>query len=130
MGRFTEDAGTVSTEFTSIREQILDMNQALTEAIGELREACKAWAQKDNKMRIARAKAYLNTTGKNKEEREAKADAAFQKERLEANEAEGDKLVAQQLVQSLRTQISALQSLVYAGRAENESIRYNQTQNT
>lgn len=126
MARFTED--TVSHEAGSLRQKIEDMSDALTAAVGDLRTASVDWAKKDNAMRIARAKAYLQTTGKNKEEREAKADAAFEKERLAANLAEGEKNVCAEQVRSLRAQISALQSLIYASRAENESIRYGQTQ--
>jgi cell fate (sporulation/competence/biofilm development) regulator YlbF (YheA/YmcA/DUF963 family) len=116
------------TPHKSLRQDILDLREELTAAIGELREAGKDWATKDNEMRKAKAKAFLQTTGKNKEEREAKADAGYEKERLAANIAEGEKVACKEHVQSLRTTMSALQALLYAERAENESIKYNQTQ--
>lgn len=129
MAKYTEDED-ASPEVRSLRQDILELSDALTEAIGELRETSKDWATKDNAMRKAKAKAFLQANGKNKEEREAKADAFYEKERLAANIAEGEKNACLEHVRSLRAQISALQSLIYASRAENESIRYGQTQLT
>jgi hypothetical protein len=132
MGRFIEDSNErlESAESSNLRNKIETMSDELTAAIGELREASGDWAKKDNAMRIAKAKAFLKATGKNKEEREANADPHWEKERLAANEAEGEKNVCVEQVRSLRAQISAYQSLIYASRAEHESIRYGQTQTT
>lgn len=117
-------------ETRSLRAEINELSDDLTVAIGELREASKDWAKKDNEMRKAKAKAFIKAEGKNKEEREAKADASWEKERLAANLAEMEKDVCLEHVRSLRAQISAKQALIYASRAENESIRYGQTQTT
>ena len=129
MARF-EDDGEMMPETKSLKDEIVRLSDELTEAISDLRMHSRDWAKKDNEMRKARAKAFLQATGKNKEEREARADASYEKERLAANLAEAEKNVAQEHVRSLRAQISALQSLVYANRAESESIRYGQTQTT
>jgi uncharacterized NAD(P)/FAD-binding protein YdhS len=130
MPKYTDDTEYESPESTNLRQGIITMSTALTKAIGELREASIDWAKKDNEMRKAKAKAFLQATGKNKEEREAKADAYWEKERLAANIAEGEKNTAAEHVRSLRAQMSAYQSLVYANRAESESITYKQTQTT
>jgi uncharacterized NAD(P)/FAD-binding protein YdhS len=89
MPKYTDDTEYESPESTNLRQGIITMSTALTKAIGELREASIDWAKKDNEMRKAKAKAFLQATGKNKEEREAKADAYWEKERLAANIAEG-----------------------------------------
>jgi len=123
---FYEDA----PETRSLAGEINELSDDLTMAIGELREASKDWADKDNAMRKAKAKAFIKAEGKNKEEREAKADAGWSEERLAANQAEVEKDVCLEHVRSLRAQLSAKQALIYANRAENESIRYGQTQKT
>lgn len=128
MAKFTDMED--SPETTSLRQTIEDMSTNLDIAIGELRTKSREWATKDNEMRKAKAKAFLGVKGSNKEEREAKADASWEKERLAANLAEVEKDTAMERVRSLRTQISAYQALIYANRAENEGIRYGQIQTT
>jgi hypothetical protein len=123
-----DDILVTSPEATSLKSQMMNLSEALTEAIGRLRESARDFAKKDNAMRIAKAKAFLKTEGKNKEEREAKADAGWQAEREAAGLAEADKNTDTEEVRSLRAQLSALQSLMYANRSENDSIRYGQTQ--
>src|SRR4051812_17433184 len=88
-------------ETRSLRNEIDDLSDELTEAIGTLRESSREWARKDNDMRKAKAKAFLKAEGKNKEEREARADAGWEKERLEANLAEVEKDVCLEHVRSL-----------------------------
>jgi hypothetical protein len=117
-----------SPETRSIRGDMLQLSEELTTAIGELRTKSAEWARKDNTMRKAKAKAFLQAAGKNKEEREAKADSHWATEREEANIAEGEKNACLEHVRSLRAQLSAMQALLYANRAENDSIRYGQTQ--
>ena len=126
---FVDDERTVP-ENRSIRQEMDELSDRLTEALGELRESSKDWATKDNDMRKAKAKAFLKAEGKNKEEREAKADAGWATQRLAANIAEGIHNADLETVRSLRAQLSAKQSQMYANRAENDSIRYGQTQTT
>lgn len=122
--------GTTFPETRSLRQDLVDLSDELTEALEELRTAGKAEAQADNKMRIAKAKAFLLAQGKNKEEREARADSSWQAERLAAKLAEAEKESCLEKVRSLRAQMSALQALVYANRAEGEAVRYGQIQTT
>jgi hypothetical protein len=122
--------GEALPETRSLRNDLLDLSDELTQALEDLRTAGKNEAQKDNAMRIAKAKAFLLAQGKNKEEREARADPNWQKERLEARLAESEKETCLEVVRSLRAQMSALQALVYANRAEGEATKYNQIQTT
>lgn len=98
----------------------------LETAIQELREAGKQWATKDNTYRKAKASSFLRVQGKNKEEREAKADPFFEGERLEATLAEAEKEACLEHVRSLRTQMGAIQTLVAARRHEAEAFGYGQ----
>lgn len=127
----TEDVGQAAfADIHEIRAKILELSDELPIAINDLRQSSKDWATKDNDMRKAKAKGFLLATGKNKEEREARADAAFEKERLAANIAEGEKRACEEYLRNLRATISALQSMLYASRSENDSIRYGQSQLT
>lgn len=128
--RYLQQDELETPETGSLRARLLELSDDLSAELLELEEAARDFAVADNEMRKSRAKAFLKAVGKNKEEREANADSGFAEERLECNLAEARKDVCIEKVRSLRAQLSALQALIYARRAENESIRYNQTQTT
>jgi hypothetical protein len=98
----------------------------LESGISELGTSGRVWAEKENEHRKARAKAFIHSAGKNRETREAVADPFFEKERLEAFLAEVEKDTCLEKVRSLRTQMSALQTIIAARRSEMEATAYNQ----
>ena len=106
--------------------EFLTISTDLETAVEDLYEAGHAWAEAENDHRKARARAYVHATGKNREERESKADPFFEAERLAAFYAEARKEACLERVRSLRTRMSALQTIIAARRAEQESTAYNQ----
>lgn len=111
-----------------IHDEILRLSDELTEAIEELVRSGRDFAVKDNEMRKAKAKAFLQSFGKNAQEREANADSKYADERLEATIAEHYNTACLEKVRGIRAQLSALQTLAAARRAEAESIGFGQTQ--
>lgn len=118
------------TQGASVVQELISLSQELTVAHEELERAAFDYAVKDNDMRKAKSKAFLRTEGKNKEEREAKADADWAEARLACSLAEADKEVCLEKVRSLRAQLSALQALLYSRKAEADAIKMGQTQTT
>lgn len=111
-----------------VHDEILRLSDALTEAIEELENSGRDYAIKDNEMRRAKAKAFLQSFGKNAQEREANADSKYSDERLAATLAEHYNTACLEKVRGIRAQLSALQTLAAARRIEYESIQYGQTQ--
>lgn len=110
------------SELRQIEAEAIDTSRALTLAIGELRDASVRHARADDAYRCAHAKALLEAEG-TVDSRKAQADLATSGERLEARISEGLKIAALEAVRSLRTQLSAWQSLMSAHRAEAEFVR-------
>src|SRR5687767_9064720 len=106
------------------------LSNELTKAIQDLFEAGKDWATKNHAYRQAKAKALLETFGgKNRDEREAKASPFFEQQKFDAELAEAAKEATLEQVRGLRTQLSALQTIVASRRSELEAISYGQTGN-
>lgn len=102
----------------------------LESAIKNLFAAGKDWAEKDDQHRRAKATAFVQVVGaKNQSEREAKADHFFADQRLEANLALALKEATNAQVMGIRTQLSALQTMIAARRSELEATSYGQMGN-
>ena len=110
--------------------EYLRLSEALTLAVQELFRAAKDWAEKNSLYRQARSKALVQTIGgKNRDEREAKASPFFEKQKFESELAEALKEATLEQVRALRTQLSALQTLIASRRSELEATSYGQTGN-
>lgn len=94
----------------------------LDAALAFLRDQTVEYAESEDVYRMARAKAYLEASG-TVDERKATADLATSVERRRAHLADGMRQAAIEAVRSRRAQISALQSLLNAHRAEAEFTR-------
>lgn len=94
----------------------------LDKGIAALRDASVRHAQADHAYRKARAIAYLQASG-TVAEREAHADIETAEGRLDRDLAAGESEAAREAVRARRTQLSAVQSLLNAHRAEAEFVR-------
>lgn len=105
--------------FTVAYDIINDLNEALY----DLEMAGEEEALSDSKMRKEKAKAFLQTQG-TVAEREAKSDYMWAEAREEAFLASARKETALEVVRSLRQQLSAIQSIISARKAEAEGVSF------
>lgn len=98
------------------------LSDLLDKGVQALREAAVAVAQAEHEYRRAHAEAYLRTTG-TVGEREAQAYLLIDDKRFERDVAENGKLAALEALRSRRAQISAVQSLLTAHKAEADFAR-------
>lgn len=96
------------------------LNRLLEAGLEMLREAPESLAKAEAEYRRAKAKAWVEHTEGTAKEREALVDAATAGLRYDRDIAEGLRRAAFESVRSRQTQISALQTLVNAHRAEAE----------
>jgi len=106
------------------------LSDLLTKAMDDLFKAGRDWAKKNSEYRQAKSAALMQTiSGKNRDEREAKASPFFEPQKFEAELAEAVKEATLEQVRGLRTQLSALQTIVASRRSELEAMSYGQTGN-
>ena len=106
-----------------IHDEMRRLSQSLDKALTSLYEAGREWAQAENDYRMARAVAYLNSDG-TVEARKSTTDLATSDERQRAHLADAMRQAALEAVRSRRTQLSALQTVVNALKAETELVTY------
>lgn len=99
------------------------LSQLLDKGIAALREAGVAYAEAEHAYRSAKAMAYLETESGTVAEREAHVYAIMGEHRRTRDLADGQKVAALEAVRSRRAQLSALQTLISAHRAEVELAR-------
>lgn len=99
------------------------LSALLDAALDELRTQAQKQAEAERDYRKARAKAWLEAPKGLAKYREAWVDSVTADHRFERDLAEGLRLSALELVRSRRAQISMLQSLLNAHRAEAEFVR-------
>ena len=103
------------------------LRDALDQATKDLFTAGKDWATKSHLYRQAKSKALLQVLGgKNRDEREAMASPFFEQEKFDSELAEAIKESTLEQVRGLRTQLSALQTIVASRRSELEATAYGQ----
>lgn len=125
----------MTSDALEIQAQILDGCQQLAAACQQLSQACRELGAAEHAYRQARAthylKAALETDEKDKKltepHRAALVDQATDKAMLRVRLAEGEKEAAKELVLSLRTQISAWQSLMRREIEETAAVRFGQS---
>lgn len=106
-------------------EEMRRLSTQLDKGLSALREAGDDLANAEHAYRHARARAWLelDLTGTTAKEKEDLVNAATADARLGRDSADGLRQAALEAVRSRRTQISALQSLLAADRAEAEFAR-------
>ena len=107
-----------------LTEELLRLSRQLDEAIGFLKHVSAQHAESENAYRMAKAKAYLNSDQKTVDGRKAEMDLATEAERTKAHVDDAMRVAALEAVRSRRTQLSALQTVANAVRAEAEIARY------
>jgi hypothetical protein len=118
-----------------LQEQILDGIVKLAHANNAHEQAAKEHGLAEHAYRQSRAVELVRVCGLNDENgkklteahRAALVDIATDKAMYRVRLAEAEHEAAWELVKSLKTQISALQSLLGAVRAEAEAVTYRQT---
>jgi hypothetical protein len=99
------------------------LSQLLDKGIMALRDAAVAYAEAEHEYRSQNAMAYLETESGTVAEREAHVYALVGDHRRTRDLADGQKLAALEAVRSRRAQLSAVQSILSAYRAEAELAR-------
>jgi hypothetical protein len=99
------------------------LSQLLDKGVMALRDAAVAYAEAEHEYRSRNAMAYLETESGTVAEREAHTYALVGDFRRRRDLADGQKVAALEAVRSRRAQLSALQSLIAAHRAEVELAR-------
>jgi len=99
------------------------LSQLLDKGIMALRDAAVAYAEAEHEYRSQNAMAYLETESGTVAEREAHVYALVGDYRRRRDLADGQKLAALEAVRSRRAQLSAVQSILSAHRAEAELAR-------
>lgn len=112
----------MTEELRELQAELLRLSRQLEKAITYLREQAVESAHAEDRYRMAKAKAYLEAEG-TVDARRATVDLATSQERVESHIAESLQRAALEAVRSRRQQISALQTLVSAHKAEAEFIR-------
>ena len=109
-------------DLTDLVAEANRLSALLDRGIAALRDASIRHAQAEHAYRKARAIAYLQATG-TVAEREAHADIETAEGRLDRDLAAGESEAAREAVRARRTQLSAVQSLLNAHRAEADLVR-------
>ena len=99
------------------------LSQLLDKGVAALRDAGVAYAEAEHQYRSAKAMAYLETESGTVAEREAHVYAIMGEHRRRRDLADGQKVAALEAVRSRRAQLSALQTVIAAHRAEVELAR-------
>ena len=107
---------------TEAAAEMQRLSHLLDKGLQGMRDQAHEYAESEDAYRCAHASAYLTSVG-TAGERKASADLATSVERRRAHLAEGMLKAATEAVRSRRAQISALQSLLNAHRAEAEYVR-------
>lgn len=104
-------------------EQMLALSRQLHGALDWLRDTAADSADKEREYRKARALAWVNNTEGTAGFREAQVDADTADLRYERDLAEKLERAAIEKIRGVRQEISALQTLLAAHRAEAEFVR-------
>lgn len=97
--------------------QLLDAAEKLRASLADLEQRSIDYAKAERQYRMAKATAYLSTTG-TVGEREAHAETAINELRFMRDMADGLKVSALEAVRSNRTVLSAVQTLANLYREE------------
>lgn len=102
-----------------LQTEMIRLSSEIDQAHASLVSLSHEWAEAENAYRLAKAVAFLASSG-TVGERQAYCDKATSSERLRAHKAEALKVAALENVRNRRAQLSALQSVAHAVRSEVE----------
>lgn len=105
-----------------IEKEIMRFSHLLDAGLAKLRETAQEYATADVAYKRCYSEAFLRASGTVSEREQVATSAALQ-ERHDVKHLEGLNVAALEAVRSRRTQISALQSLLAAHKAEAEFAR-------
>lgn len=105
-----------------LNRQLTDAAQKLRDSLADLEERSTQYAMAERQYRLAKATAYLSTTG-TVAEREARAESGINELRYKRDMADGLRTSALEAVRSNRGVLSAVQTLASLYKAEAEFDR-------
>lgn len=105
-----------------LNQELLRLSRRLDAAHADLVKAVREYAEREHAYRLARSSAFLTAEG-TIADKESKVDQSCGDLRKERDIAEGMKVSALELVRSLRSQLSALQTVSSSVKAEAELAR-------
>jgi len=111
------------TDLEGLSAEAVRLSALIDKGVTALRDAAVAYAEAEHEYRERQAMAYLETEQGTVAEREAHVYAVVGDWRRRRDLADGQKLAALEAVRSRRAQLSALQTLIAAHRAEAELAR-------
>jgi hypothetical protein len=111
------------TDLETLTAEAWRLSQLLDKGISALRDAGVAYAEAEHEYRQRNAMAYLDTESGTVAEREAHVYALVGDCRRLRDLADAQRVAALEAVRSRRSQLSALQSIIAAHRAESELAR-------
>jgi hypothetical protein len=103
--------------------EAMRLSALLDKGVAALLDAGVAYAEAEHEYRSAHAMAYLETESGTVAEREAHVYALVGEHRRTRDLADGQRVACLEAVRSRRAQLSALQSVIAAHRAESELAR-------
>lgn len=104
-------------------DEMLRLSKKIDAGVAEMVNAGEHLAVAEHQYRKARAVAWSEAKGANVPQREAWVDADTADQRLERDRAENSRRAAIEAVKARQGQLSALQTLMSAHRAEAEFVR-------
>jgi hypothetical protein len=113
-----------TNETVDLRTKMMQCISELDDELDNLREAADNVVEKDIALKKAKATGFLTSEGKNADERKEKAFLKYETQYAEHLAAESDKEVCMESIRNIRAKMSAISSLVYGRRTENESVAY------
>lgn len=112
---------------TDLSDELTRLCRALDDAHADLVKRSSDWARAESEYRISKAQAFQQVrqyeTKPTVPEREAMVDQLIDKQKYQRDLTESAKVNALELVRSLRSQLSAIQSISAAVRSEMELAR-------
>lgn len=111
------------TTLRDLTREMLRLSAALDQSQAHLENCVGTEAKAENEYRKARANAWLGAEGRTVAEREARVDKVTHDERHAAHLAAGMTKAALESVRNRRTQLSVLQTVANAHRAEADFAR-------
>ena len=104
------------------QQEVQRLSRLLDEGLKVLRDTATELAEAERDYRKAKSLAWVQHTDGTAREREANVDATTADHRYRRDVADGMRRAALESVRSRQTQISALQTLITAHRAEAEFV--------
>jgi hypothetical protein len=115
-----------------LQTKLLDTVDALAEALNAHFNAAREHAQAEHGYRLSRAKAFTvfatDGTKRTVDHLNSMVDLQCDKEMLRVRLAEAEREALLERVRSLRTEVSAMQSILNAHREEAAAVRYGQSE--